>query len=473
MKWCFLVTYNLFMEFLGKLAHQVIEKGDECFLIFNDKISEFSQKQYFPEGAKSISIVDWCKENYKEEQSNFGDLSWKDFFADFNRFCLYDMGFESATKLISQKYQFFDFFLNREKPDVVIYEPPSGTSSEILYGLCKKYGILYLGLLYAKVSGKVDVRDLKYTCSKYEKTFREIDNIPEQERDTIKKFIEDFLSHSKVPPYVKPERIYRKEIDVFSFYLRKSMKMLPFWLKYLSKRGFLKSFDKESDAHLKMRINYPFHVFFVRFKKIFQGNKYDSPNIKDSFFFFPLQSQPEASTLVNATYFYDLVNTVKNIAFALPFPYKLYVKEHPQVKGDRPWNFYKEIKKIPNVVLISPFENVGNLIEKSLGVITLTSTIGLEAALIGKPTYVLGDVLYEYHPLCQKLKSFAELKKRIEQNLIEKPSSPNLEEVNTRFVSSYFRNLIDGDIGFIFRSKKVDTNDYGKMYEDIKKLFLG
>ena len=460
------------MEFLGKIAHQVVKGGDECVLIFNDKISEYSQKQYFPEGVKSFSMVDWCMENHKKEQDDFGNLSWRDFFADFNRLRLFNMGFKEAAELMSQKYQFFDFFLSREKPDVVIYEPPSGTSSEIMYKVCQKYGILYLGLLYAKIAGKIDIRDLKYANSKLEKTFRELNAVSEEESNFAKSFIKDFLSHNKVPPYVKPEKIHRKEIDVWSTYIKKSMKKLPFWLKYLSQRRRFKSFDKDSEANLRMRVSYPFRALLLRFKKLFQKNIYGSLGEKDKFFFFPLQSQPEASTLVLATYFYDLINTVKNVAFALPFPYKLYVKEHPQVKGDRPKDFYEKIKQIPNVVLISPFENVGNLIERSQGVVTLTSTIGMEAALTGKPVYILGDVFYSYHPMCQKLSGFDELEKRVRGDLQKKPTLPNLEEVNIRFILSYFRNIINGDIGLVLNSGKTDINDYAKIYQDIKKLFL-
>jgi len=85
-KWCFLVTYNPFMQFCGKLAHQVVKEGDSCVLVFESKIAEYSKKQYFPGEAKSISKVDWCIKNYKKDQKDFGDLSWKEFFADFNRF---------------------------------------------------------------------------------------------------------------------------------------------------------------------------------------------------------------------------------------------------------------------------------------------------------------------------------------------------------------------------------------------------
>jgi capsule polysaccharide export protein KpsC/LpsZ len=207
-----------------------------------------------------------------------------------------------------------------------------------------------------------------------------------------------------------------------------------------------------------------------RLKFLFQKNIYDSLDENDKFFLFPLQSQPEYSTLILARYFSDQVNTIKNAAFTLPFPYKLYVKEHPIVQGDRPKNFYRKIKQIPNVVLVSPYENVENLIKKSQGIVTLTGTIGMEAALAGKPVYVLGDVFYSYHPWCRKVKGFEELKQRIEADLNRESFPGDLENVNLRFIISYFRNTIAGDI--TAASSKNDANDYQAIYQDVKRMFL-
>lgn len=471
MKWCFLVAYNpIFTEFLGKLSHQVVKEGNSCVLVYISKIAEYSQRQYFTEEAQFISRVDWCRNNYQEGKTDFGNVSWKEFFADYERFRLQKSGFEKSIEIISQDCQFVDAFLREEKPDVVVFEPPSGTISEVFYLFCQKYNIRYLGLMYSKIGGKTDVRDLKYTCSKYEKDFQDYNVLSEKERDAAKSFLPEFISHKKIPPYARPEKINRKETAILKTYIKKSIKMLPFWLEYILKRNRFKYFDYRSEMQLKRRVNYPFHALKVRFKKLIQERNFASLNKEDKFFIFPLQFQPEASTLVSATYFYDQINTIKNIAFALPLPYKLCVKDHPKVKGDRPWGFYKKIKQIPNVALVPISENVENLIKKSEGVITLSSTVGLEAALSGKPVYVLGNVFYSYHPMCRKIKSFEELKEKIKADLAQKPFLPDLSETNLRFIISYFRNIVTGDIDSAV--KENDVNDYQRIYQEIKKLFL-
>ena len=128
------------------------------------------------------------------------------------------------------------------------------------------------------------------------------------------------------------------------------------------------------------------------------------------------------------------------------------------------------MKRNPNVVLIHPGANVENLIKASKGVITLTSTIGLEAVLLGKPVYALGITIYAYHPLCRKIHSFDELKQGIQEDLSKKNLVENLDEINIRFILSYFKNTIKGNI--ISSINKNDQNDYGEIYKSIKKILL-
>lgn len=471
MRWCFLLSFPPFlMEFLGKLSYRIVKEGDGCILAADSKIAEYGKKKRFSPDVKILSKVDWCLENYKKNQKEFGNLSWKEFFPDFDRFKLFKFGYNNSVEMVSQFYQFINFLFQKEKPDILIYEPPSGAIAELFYYFCKKNNITYFGLVPSKFEGRIDVYDLEHTDSKYEKTFREIKNISGEERSFAQNFIKNFLSHKQLPSYMKYHNTYYNQIGRLKNYLKRAVEIYQPWLKYFLKRKYFKSFDYKSEIEFKYDFRYPKKVLTRRLKFLFQKNIYDSLDDNDKFFLFPLQSQPEYSTLILARYFSDQVNTIKNAAFSLPFPYKLYVKEHPIVQGDRPRNFYRKIKQIPNVVLVSPYENVENLIKKSQGVITLTSTVGMEAALAGKPVYVLGDVFYSYHPWCRKVNGFEELKQRIEADLNRESFPGDLENVNLRFIISYFRNTIAGDIAAA--SSKNDTNDYQAIYQDIKRMFL-
>src|SRR3989344_5721087 len=111
--------------------------------------------------------------------------------------------------------------------------------------------------------------------------------------------------------------------------------MLLFWLKYIFQKKSLKNFDYETEAKFRYTLSYPFNAIICKIKAFVFKNKFNHLNSDDKFFLFPLHFYPEASILVWATYLSDQLSVIKNIAFSLPFPYKLYVKEHPMAQGTR------------------------------------------------------------------------------------------------------------------------------------------
>jgi hypothetical protein len=119
---------------------------------------------------------------------------------------------------------------------------------------------------------------------------------------------------------------------------------------------------------------------------------------------FPLHFQPEYSTLVLAPYSVNQLAVVRNVAISLPITHRLYVREHPAGLGMQPLSFYKELKKIPNVRLISPLASMHDLILGSDGVVTITGTAGWEALMLGKPVLTLGNVFYNVFGGVRKVK---------------------------------------------------------------------
>ena len=98
--------------------------------------------------------------------------------------------------------------------------------------------------------------------------------------------------------------------------------------------------------------------------------------------------------------------------------------------------------------------------------IVLTSTIGLESALAGKRTYMLGDVFYSYHPACKIVKGFKELEIAIREDIKQKWEIADIQEINVRFITSYFSNTIKGNL--FTASRADDRNDYKAIYEKVK-----
>jgi hypothetical protein len=127
------------------------------------------------------------------------------------------------------------------------------------------------------------------------------------------------------------------------------------------------------------------------------------------FVFYPLQYQPEASTLVHASYFDNQIELVKNLARSMPAAWDLVVKEHFFMAGQRELGFYRSLRDIPNVRL-APFSIPTNvLIQQASVVAVITSTCGLEASLIGRPVVMFGDYPWDYAPTVHKVGALADL----------------------------------------------------------------
>ena len=106
---------------------------------------------------------------------------------------------------------------------------------------------------------------------------------------------------------------------------------------------------------------------------------------------FPLQVEPELSLHGLAPRYTDQLNTVRQIAMNLPANAILLVKEHPAQVGRRGPQFYKSLKNIQNVRLISDLEHSYSVIRASDLIIAVTSSVAHEAAVMGKKVIYLAD----------------------------------------------------------------------------------
>jgi len=121
---------------------------------------------------------------------------------------------------------------------------------------------------------------------------------------------------------------------------------------------------------------------------------FEMPHDDEKFVFFPLHFQPEATTMLWAPYFEDQLSLIENLAKSIPLDTMLYVKEHSASLGLRPLGYYKRIKHLPNVRLISPYADTFDLIVRSWVNVVITGTVGWESLLLGKPVIVLGEVFF-------------------------------------------------------------------------------
>ncbi len=137
--------------------------------------------------------------------------------------------------------------------------------------------------------------------------------------------------------------------------------------------------------------------------------------------YFALHYQPEMTTMVLAPYWQDQLALVENIARSLPPGMKLYVKEHVPMMGMRPLGYYDRIRAIPNVRLVDPFLSSLELARDAEIVVTISGTVGWEAALLGRPVVTFGRVFYNALNCVQKCRAIEDLPRIVRDSLARNP----------------------------------------------------
>lgn len=156
----------------------------------------------------------------------------------------------------------------------------------------------------------------------------------------------------------------------------------------------------------------------------------EEPDLKEKYLFFALHLQPESTTLPGGGDFENQLLAIYLLSKHLPPNIVLYVKEHPaywmqkgrmeSIKESRSTDFYRRIVALPNVKLISHTTESSILIEKCLGVVTVTGTVGFEAIFKGKPVIAFGSVFYEDYPGVFRVKTAEDCTKAINEILRNK-----------------------------------------------------
>ena len=120
----------------------------------------------------------------------------------------------------------------------------------------------------------------------------------------------------------------------------------------------------------------------------------DAPN--NDFVFMPLQWGEESNLTILGGAYNHQERAVKTVLNYLPDNKMLVLKEHPNRPGAIDYSTLYKLKQADGrIVLVDPQTPSINLVQKCDCVITITSTVGFEALMIGKPVILLGDRFYK------------------------------------------------------------------------------
>lgn len=134
--------------------------------------------------------------------------------------------------------------------------------------------------------------------------------------------------------------------------------------------------------------------------------------------FYPLHQEPEATLAYMSTFNANQVATIENILKCLTPEQVLVVKEHPVDAGALLRGKFQKLRREASGLAYLPAEVHGReVLARGCRVVTLTSTVGWEAAALGHPVYVLGEIFYDVYPGVTRVEGWPALRE-----LLRKPA---------------------------------------------------
>ena len=300
---------------------------------------------------------------------------------------------EDIITYIKCSYKLLQKIFEEFKPDVVILPNFVGIVQIFAYYFSKKYKIKLVAISSIETLNRefhyniYDVFESKGPLQKKIKKYLNTDSILINKKKSI-----FYLNLLKKKLYNKAKKINKDFfLKDFKFFITK---LIRYFLKknYLVKNKNKLLFVTADDSHTHIR--YILRDFITEQYNKYKSNKlsyYKLEEIKN-FVYFPLQFQPEANIDLSAYPFNNQIETARQCAMNLPNDYKLVVKDHPEMHGKRSASYLEKLLRIPNVKLVHYSISGLEYLKKCDFLIAATGTTCWEAALLKKPTILLGKL---------------------------------------------------------------------------------
>jgi hypothetical protein len=158
------------------------------------------------------------------------------------------------------------------------------------------------------------------------------------------------------------------------------------------------------------------------------------------FVYFPLQVADDYKILKLRPHCVHQETIVEQVADALPPGVDLVVKEHPMSIGRNPLGMLRRLARAPHIHLVDPRQSSLELAKASAGVVTVSSSVGLEALLCETPVLTLATPFYAGYGVTLDLEDLREISQKAPDLLEFKPEP----ERTRRFLHAAMRRCWPG-----------------------------
>jgi len=404
----------------------------------NQKIVNFKKIFFYGDYIKNkFEEVDlkYLEEFEKKYKINLWNLIYSDrTLHNYNQY--YKFSKEESLAIIQFSCRFLEKMLEEINPDCIIMDLSAFHQDVILESICKIKKIRIMCLSQPR---------FRYTAMiSQEPDAIDSDDIKSHDELNGLRTFEEVLEHIK--GYSKQQKIFFKKYNIS---LKTRISAGSRFLSSTKNSDYIKYYPNYGKTNLRIIQN---QMKFL-IKRIYRTDylkRICEKSIPENkkFIYFPLHYQPERSTLIQAPYWVNQLEVIRNISKSIPIEYVLCVKEHPLMNslGWRNTDYYKQIKELPNVKLIHHSLSNEEVIKHASLIITITGTAGLEAVFYQKPAIIFGKTIYSEIPGVFKIKSLNELSITIKKALETKIDVRDV----TNFVSKIENNSFSFDIAGLY-----------------------
>ena len=304
-----------------------------------------------------------------------------------------------AIRSLELLFNVFEELFEKDRPHVLFCQVVAAAPSYVACAVAQKYGVPFLTL------GKTKLEDRHHFSH----------SALMQPDEAVSRFLA-----SEYTVTTETEKLFRKlsvkppptdhyETDVRNYHIRHGNGSLRPLLKHLLsfpiplmkilqdkiriyKRRKLPLVNPREPTHLE---NWLWEWRIKKnYKKLINLRIFTRELPKCEFAYFPLSVTPEASTCVLAPYYADQLLAIDACVRSLPLHWKLVVKDHLPMCGRRTLNFYRRMLDTGRVILLDPTIRSTEVVNFAQLTITIASTSGWEALLLGGAVLTLAPVWY-------------------------------------------------------------------------------
>jgi len=365
-------------------------------------------------------IIKYCFEeyinsNFFQDVSNYLDTS---FYAD--RF-LNKLSLTERNTFLQKEIAFWSEIFDEYKPITIINEQVAIEISEVMYIEARKRNIVYTAWMSNPINGYFYwIRN----PMSLELDSRITEISPTQNSiDVAKSYLSNIRLKNERPYYLNPYLNTSK--------IRNLLGSINSYLKHRTKESFVRNNSIQYESYsddTKLGVIRNINSFFYKYD--------DFEKMKNQeIILYPLHYEPEASLLYLSEFFTNQIALIENISKCLTSNQILVVKEHPAQRGMLLTKKYRDLKKTVSCIYYLPHSVISyDVIKISTLIITLTSHLGWEALILGKPVFIIGKMFYRSYPDINVFVSFEALREKIKNKDFIYPK----EESLIRFIAQIY-----------------------------------